>query len=62
MISDRERKECIKAMRAYTKELCKSKEAVKNHFIKAGILTPKGNLRRRYRNLSILLGQGQVSK
>lgn len=62
MISDRERKECIKAMRAYTKELSKSKEAVKNHFIKAGILTPKGNLRRRYRNLSILLGQGQVSK
>lgn len=62
MISDRERKECIKAMRAYTKKISKSKEAVKNHFIKAGILTPKGNLRRRYRNLSILLGQGQVSK
>lgn len=46
-------------MRAYTKKISKSKEAVKNHFVKAGILTPKGNLRKPYRNLSILLDQAK---
>jgi len=58
MISDRERKECIKAMRAYTKELCKSKEACKAFLVGAGILTPKGNLRKPYRNLCILRDLG----
>lgn len=58
MISDKERKEFTKAMRAYTKEHCKSKEASKDYLVKVGILMPKGNLRKPYRNLCILRDLG----
>lgn len=39
----------IKAMRAFTKELCKSKKKALSFLVRAGICTPTGRLTKPYR-------------
>jgi len=48
-MTDSERKEDLKNMRAYVKRLKKLPKATHALFVRAGIITEKGNLRKPYR-------------
>ncbi len=52
-MSDKERKDFALAIKKYTQELSKDKDASKVFLVKAGIFTPKGNLREPYKHLCI---------
>jgi len=45
------------AIKRVSKRMLQDKEYAKAFFVRAGIITPKGNLRKPYRHLCIALGQ-----
>jgi hypothetical protein len=57
-MSEEERKEFIEIIEKYHKKVSGNKKAARELLYDAGIITKKGNLRRNYKHLCILLGQG----
>lgn len=56
-MKEKERIELIKDMEKFCKEISKSKELSRDFLVQAGIITPRGNLRKPYRHLCIALGR-----
>jgi len=52
-MSDKERAEFIKILEEKRKKLSKDPVAARKFLVDAGIYTPKGNLRKPYRNICI---------
>ncbi len=52
-MSEKERIEFIQAIKKYTVKLSKDKKAAKKFLVDSGIITPKGNLKKPYKNLCI---------
>ena len=48
-MSEKEYKDAIKGMEAFTKELCKSKKKALAYLVRAGICTPTGRLTKNYK-------------
>ncbi|MBC9932670.1 hypothetical protein [Chitinophaga qingshengii] len=55
-MSTKEIKDLVEAIEKYSKQLSKDKRASKAFLVKAGIITPKGNLRAPYKHLCIPQG------
>ncbi len=56
-MSDRERKDYLTRLEQLGKKLAEDPIAAKQFLVDAGIITPKGNLRKPYKNLCIPQGQ-----
>ena len=52
-MSDKERKDYLIKLEGLRKKLSADPVAAKNFLVAAGIITPKGNLRKPYKNLCI---------
>lgn len=57
VMTKEDRIEFSAAIKRVSKRMLQDKEYAKAFFVRAGIITPKGNLRKPYRHLCIALGQ-----
>lgn len=56
-MSDKDRQDFIEILQKYKVKLSKNKKASKKFLVDAGITTPKGNLKKAYKDLCIPQGQ-----
>ena len=54
-MEQKELRELIKKARKEQKEVKNSKEAAKKYLIELGLLTPKGNLKKRFKDLGVTM-------
>ncbi len=59
-MSEKELKELMKKIKQEQEEIKNSKEAAKKFLVELGILTPKGNLKKKYKDYGLCIQPSQA--